>query len=152
MRRKPLRKATPSLRKKPLLLEITWIWATLCSLEAYNFSWVSRMQAFSPVVLEYSRSLRNKKVHPVLHKVSLQVKWDDEYKNIMILSLLTLQLTALSNTVKHGEVSEVGSFLMALVICRKGTQMFKTMKARDLTRKFPTLSVTCVYHFPDLPF
>lgn len=147
IRRKPLGKATPSFRKKTFALGSHLNLSHSLLFGAYNFSWVSSMQAFSHVVLAYSRSLRNKKVHPLLHKASLQVKWDD-YKNIMRLSLLILLLTAVSNTVKHGaEVSEVGYFLMALVISRKGTQMFKTMKARDLMRNFPILSVTCVYHF-----
>lgn len=66
----------------------------------------------------------------------------------MRISLLTLLLTAISNTVKHGAViSEVGYFLMALVISRKGTQLSKSMKAKGLMRKFPTLSVMCLSLF-----
>lgn len=45
--------------------------------------------------LEYSRSLRNKKLCPLLLKASLKVKWDDGYKDVisLLISLLVLVLT-----------------------------------------------------------
>ena len=115
----------------------------LFALLGLQFQWSFRHASFLSGGLEYSGSLKDKKLYPLLHKAS-------QFNEMMSINCLSKSFWVLApiNNVKPGtDVSAVGCFLMLLVFSRKGIQTSGSMEARNLMRKFPILLVAYVYHF-----
>lgn len=78
IRGKPLGKTTPHLQEKPFLLEVIWIWATLCSLGPT----ISMEFQACKLSVRWFRIFWKFEGQKIISLTSqgFSVQWDDEYK------------------------------------------------------------------------